>query len=77
MDRPSVHYSPRAWVEDRGNYVANDWRYAERWPPPGAVPKRFYLCGDASLSPSAPGGSARSYSYDPHRPMPTLAGATC
>jgi len=74
MDKPAVHYSPRAWVEDRANYVANDWRYAERWPPPGALPKRYYLRGDASLSPSGPGGSARSYAYDPRHPIPTLGG---
>ncbi|MFH1604663.1 MAG: CocE/NonD family hydrolase [Pseudomonadota bacterium] len=74
MDQPAVHYSPRAWVEDRANYVANDWRYAERWPLPGALPKRFYLRGDASLSASGPSGPARSYSYDPRRPIPTLGG---
>src|SRR6185436_16239258 len=54
MDRPAVYYSPRAWVENPASYVANDWRYAERWPPPGAVPKRFYLCGDGSLSRTRP-----------------------
>jgi putative CocE/NonD family hydrolase len=74
MDRPAVYYSPRAWVEDRANYVANDWRYAERWPPPGAVPKRFHLCGDGTLSPDTPVGAPRSYAYDPRRPLPTLGG---
>jgi uncharacterized protein len=74
MDQPAVHYSPRAWVEDRVGYVANDWRYAERWPPPGAVPQRFYLCGDGSLSKSGPGGSVRSYTYNPRHPIPTLGG---
>ena len=69
-----MFYSPRAWVENRSNYVANDWRYAERWPPPAAVPKRCYLCGDGSLSASGPGGAARSYTYDPHHPIPTLGG---
>ena len=79
MDRPAVFYSPRAWVEDPGNYIADDWRYAERWPLPGAVPKRFYLCGDGSLSrcgtrrrPATE--RLRSYVYDPHRPIPTLGG---
>ena len=83
MDRPPVFYSPRAWVEDRAGYVANDWRHAERWPPPGAVPKRFYLCGDGSLSSDTPGtgltgtgpsSPSRSYVYDPRRPIPTLGG---
>ena len=74
MDLPAVHYSPRAWVEDRDNYVADDWRYAERWPPPGALAQRFYLRGDGSLSACGPSGPARGYTYDPRRPIPTLGG---
>jgi putative CocE/NonD family hydrolase len=74
MERPPVYYSPRAWVEDTGAYVANDWRSAERWPPAGARPKRFYLCGDGSVSAEAPSGPPRSYVYDPRRPIPTLGG---
>lgn len=73
MKRPAVFYSPRAWV-DPASYVANDWRHAERWPPPGAAPQRWYLCGDGGLSPDAPGGPPRSYTYDPRRPIPTLGG---
>jgi putative CocE/NonD family hydrolase len=41
QQQPAVYYSPRAWVEDRGNYAANDWRHAERWPPPGVLPRRW------------------------------------
>jgi putative CocE/NonD family hydrolase len=74
MERPAVFYSPRAWVEDRANYVADDWRHAERWPPPGAVPHRFYLRGDGSLTAAGPAGPPRSYRYDPRRPIPTLGG---
>jgi putative CocE/NonD family hydrolase len=74
MDRPAVLYSPRAWVEDRDNYVPNDWRYAERWPPPGAMPTRFYLRGDGRLDATGAGGEPRSYVYDPRRPIPTLGG---
>jgi putative CocE/NonD family hydrolase len=54
--------------------VADDWRYAERWPPPGAVPRRLYLRGDGSLSAVGPGGRPRSYVYDPRQPIPTLGG---
>ncbi len=50
MDGPAVYYSPRAWVEDRENYVPDDWRHAERWPPPESRPRRLYLRGDGSLA---------------------------
>ena len=73
---PAVFYSPRAWVDDRAAYRPDDWRHAERWPPPGVMPRRLYLRGDGS-SVTRPGGAPRSYVYDPRRPIPTLAGATC
>jgi succinate-semialdehyde dehydrogenase / glutarate-semialdehyde dehydrogenase len=38
MDEPALFHSPEAWVEDRKTYIPNDWRYAERWPPP--TPRR-------------------------------------
>ena len=74
IEEPAVFYSPRAWVADQKNYVANDWRRAEQWPPPGTVQQRWYLTGDGRLSPDGPNGAARSYVYDPKRPMPTLGG---
>jgi uncharacterized protein len=74
MDGPAVYYSPRAWVEDRENYAPDDWRYAERWPPPAARPRRLYLRGDGRLDADAPGGRPRQYRYDPRRPIPTLGG---
>jgi uncharacterized protein len=74
MDGPAVHYSPRAWVEDRENYSPSDWRHAERWPPPQARPQRLYLRGDGYLDADAPGGPPRHYRYDPRRPIPTLGG---
>ena len=74
MRQPAVFYSPRAWVDERTEYVANDWRHAERWPPSGSVPRRFYLCGDGSLSSSGSTGATRSYRYDPRCPVPTLGG---
>ncbi|RPI42192.1 MAG: CocE/NonD family hydrolase, partial [Betaproteobacteria bacterium] len=72
--RGPVHYSPRAWVENAAGYVADDWRYAERWPLPGATPRRCYLCGDGRLSVQRSAGGPRSYVYDPRRPIPTLGG---
>jgi uncharacterized protein len=74
MDEPPVSYSPHTWIEDRAAYVPDDWLRAERWPPPGTRPQRFYLRGDTSISAAGAGGMARSYNYDPRRPIPTLGG---
>jgi len=54
--------------------VADDWRYAERWPPRDAIARRYYLCGDGSLSAASSIGAPRSYVYDPRQPIPTLGG---
>ncbi len=74
MDEPAVYYSPRAWAADQKNYVADDWRHADQWPPLGTVQQRLYLTGDGRLSADGPGGDERSYIYDPNRPIPTLGG---
>ena len=73
IDEPAVFYSPRAWTEDRAGYRPDEWRHAERWPPPGVVPRRFYLRSDGSLG-EAPGGGPLGYVYDPRRPVPTMGG---
>jgi uncharacterized protein len=74
MHRPAVFYSPRAWVDDPEAYVPDDWRYAERWPPPDSRPRRLYLRGDGSLADDGLGGPPLSYRYDPRRPIPSLGG---
>jgi len=79
IDEKPVFYSPRAWVWDRARYVPDDWRHAERWPPPGTMPLRLYLRGDGSLDaadpgPDHPGDEPCHYAYDPRRPIPTLGG---
>jgi putative CocE/NonD family hydrolase len=73
IDEPAVFYSPRAWVDGAG-YVPNDWVHVERWPPSGTSPQRLYLCGDGSLRADCRGGAARTYRYDPRRPIPSLGG---
>ncbi len=60
---------------------ANEWRGADRWPPPGAEPESLYMYpgrsnGDGTLG----GGPAREQSvggfrYDPSRPVPSRGGA--
>ncbi len=73
MERAPVFFSPRAWIEERETYVADDWHEAESWPPPGTRPKMLFLCGDGSIA-DAPRGPPRRYRYDPRRPIPTLGG---
>ncbi len=68
-----VFYSPRAWVDDRAAYRPDDWRHAERWPPPGVMPRRLHLRGDGSLADEA-GGAPRGFTYDPRHPVPSFGG---
>jgi putative CocE/NonD family hydrolase len=70
---PAVFYSPRAWASDRTSYRPDDWQSAERWPPPGVVPRRLYLRGDGTLG-DQPGDGPRTYAYDPRRPVFTVGG---
>ena len=78
MDQRPVFYSPRAWVEDRGNYIADDWRHAERWPLPASAPQRFYLCGDGSLKPPPrrPVGESERVQASLYRLRPTYHAAS-
>ena len=73
IDEPPVFYSPRAWIEDESSYAPDDWRHADTWPPAGTTTQRLYLTGDGGLG-QAPGGEPRTYTYDPHLPIPTLGG---
>jgi uncharacterized protein len=66
---------PARLGRERDAYVADDWVHAEA----GHHPRRgrggsIYLRGDGWLSADGPGGAARSYDYDPRRPIPTLGG---
>jgi putative CocE/NonD family hydrolase len=72
VDEPPVFYSPRAWVQ-RNSYRPDDWRRAERWPPPRVGPHRLYLGGDGTLG-DTPEGSERNFTYDPRRPVPSFGG---
>jgi len=73
VDEPPVYYSPRAWVADTAAYVPDDWRHAETWPPPDVTERSLRLRGDGSIG-EAPAGGARSFVYDPNRPIPSLGG---
>ena len=69
-----MFYSPRAWVADRAAYRPDDWRHAERWPPPGVMPRRLYLRGDGTLGQTSRAGAPAAIVYDPRRPIPTFGG---
>ena len=74
IDEPAVFYSPRAWVADRAAYRPDDWRHAERWPPPGVTPRRLYLRGDGSSSERGRAARAARYRLRPAPPGPDLGG---
>lgn len=73
IEEPAVYYSPRAWIDDDVHYVANDWKQAERWPPPTTT-RTYHLRSDMTLAPTATSGPTRSFVYDPCKPIPTLGG---
>lgn len=64
---------------------ADEWRSAEKWPPPDATPQVLYLHsggnantrdGDGKLSRDEPGfGPDDIYLYNPRNPVPTRGGA--
>jgi hypothetical protein len=66
---------------------ANEYRLEDDWPPPQALPTKYFLHsagkanslrGDGSLSVSAPKSEPTdAYIYDPARPTPTVGGPLC
>jgi len=73
-DEPPVFYSPVAWTETPENYVANDWRHSQQWPPAESEPLQLYLSGSGRLLTNNESGEPRHFTYDPNRPVPTLGG---
>jgi putative CocE/NonD family hydrolase len=54
---------------------ANQWRDLPDWPPPGALPQRFYLQPEGRLSTELPTASEPDrYHYDPVDPTPAVSG---
>ena len=53
----------------------NSWRAADNWPPQARATS-FYFHKDGRLSTDRPAGAddARSFKYDPQKPVPTLGG---
>ena len=73
LEEPPVHFSTRAWTDDPQGYAANDWKFSNRWP----LSRRSKNTSTSrSTAPSwtmwAEG--ARTYTYDPRRPVATYGG---
>jgi putative CocE/NonD family hydrolase len=70
-NEPAVRYYVMGDVTDP-QAPGNVWRTADRWPPP-SQPLRLYFTADGGLDPQSPVmEAARTYDYDPLRPVPTL-----
>jgi putative CocE/NonD family hydrolase len=79
LDEPSVRYFLMG---------ANEWRWADSWPPVGTRQRHWFLHGgksgsanslnDGTLSREKPAGTERpdAYRYDPANAVPTLGGNT-
>jgi predicted acyl esterase len=55
------------------------WRFENEWPPARTKYTDFFLHSDGSLStqPSTSNSPAKSYTFDPRHPVPTLGGSMC
>jgi putative CocE/NonD family hydrolase len=64
---------PEAWVFETGT---NEWQKHDKWPPPNAKAKSFYLSADGKLSTDAPSKAENDahdeYVSDPAKPVPHI-----
>jgi predicted acyl esterase len=71
---PAVTYYVLGDVSDP-NAPGNVWRTADTWPPVAAIPTRFYLHEDRTLSTRMhPSPASLTYLYQPTNPVPTIGG---
>ena len=73
---PPVRYYLMASAQRGAASPKNGWRAADRWPPPGAAPRRFFLQAGGSIAEAVPPGDApaTTYVFDPADPVPTVGG---
>ncbi len=50
---------------------SNEWHTAKDWPPPEAVPVKFYLTSNAALQTSVPVSGEACFTYNPENPAPS------
>ena len=57
-----------------GNAPGNEWRTAPSWPPPSRPLAMYLTVGGALQSDIVADGGQRTFTYDPHNPVPTHGG---
>lgn len=62
---------------DTQDAPGNQWRTANTWPPFPIKATNYYMHSDGTLSPEPPTGAedAKTFTFDPNDPLPTLGGA--
>ncbi len=76
MSEPPVKAYMMAGARKGNVSPKNHWMYFGDWPPAPDITK-YYLHTDGSLSTKPPGAeeAAKTYSFDPKNPVPTIGGA--
>lgn len=77
-NRPKVQYfhmGGNGTKSEAGRLVhGGEWRTSDQWPPLGVVPEDWFFHADGTLTPQAPENAApSSFTFDPAKPMPTVA----
>lgn len=78
VDQPKVQYflmGGNGTKSTAGRLVhGGEWQAADQWPPAGVAAEDWFLHADGSLSSRAPDVSEPSrFTFDPAKPMPTIA----
>lgn len=76
-ERPKVQYfhmGGNGSKSDAGRLVhGGEWKSADQWPPLGVRAQDWFLHGDGSLSTKPDTTAPSSFTFDPAKPMPTIA----
>lgn len=76
-ERPKVQYFHMGGdgsKSDAGRLVhGGEWRADDQWPPQGLEAQDWYLHGDGSLAQTPDSSAPSSFTFDPERPLPTIA----
>jgi len=73
MDEPAVAYYVMGDASDP-EAPGNEWRFAEDWPLPAEPTSYFFRAAGALSTETSSEESARTYTFDPDDPCPTIGG---